>query len=144
MKTNKLLIAGGILSLIAAGLHVAIIIGGGDMYRTFGAGEELAAMDEAGSWYPAVLTFGIALVLFVWAMYAFSGAGLISKLPLLKAALVIIAAVYLLRGFALLPFWLVYPERMDDFMIWSSLICMVYGLCYAIGTWQVWGRLSDE
>ncbi len=137
-KINKLLIVGGLLSLIAALLHIAIIIGGGDMYRTFGAGEALAAMDEAGSLYPALLTSGIAFILFMWALYAFSGAGLIRRLPLLKPALVVISVIYLIRGFALIPIWLVHPELLNNFVILSSMVCLGYGFCYALGTKQIW------
>jgi len=135
------LVLGGLLSIGAAALHVYIIIEGGDMYREFGAGEKLAAMDEAGSWYPAVLTSGIALVLFVWGLYAFSGAGLIQALPLLKPALVVIATIYLLRGLVLIPLWIGWAEQVNVFVVWSSLVSLVFGLCYAIGTWQVWNRL---
>ena len=128
--------------MLAALLHVAIIMGGPDWYRFFGAGEELASMAEQGSWYPGVLTFGIALVLFIWGLYGFSGAGLLrQRLPFLKASLVIISAIYLLRGLALAPAYLVKPELVDTFLIWSSLICLVYGAAYAIGTRQVWARL---
>ena len=128
--------------MLAALLHVAIIMGGPDWYRFFGAGEELASMAEHGSWYPGVLTFGIALVLFIWGLYGFTGAGLLrQRLPFLKASLVIISAIYLLRGLALAPAYLVKPELVDTFLIWSSLICLVYGAAYAIGTRQVWARL---
>ena len=99
---NKLLVFGGSLSMLAAVLHIAVIIGGPDWYRFFGAGEELAVMAERGSWYPALLTSGIVVVLFIWALYAFSGAGLLKRrLPLLRAGLVVIAAIYLIRGLAL-------------------------------------------
>ena len=141
-QTNKLLLFGGLLSGIAALLHIAIIIGGPQWYRFFGAGEELALMAEKGSWYPAVLTFGIAVVLLFWALYAFSGASLIKRFPLLKAGLVVISAVYLIRGLAFIPVYIVKPEIVDDFLIWSSLICLVYGFSYAIGTRQVWEKLS--
>lgn len=130
--------------MLAALLHVGVIIGGPGWYRFFGAGEELAVMAEQGSWYPAVLTFGIALVLFIWGLYAFLGAGLLRhRLPFLKASLVIISAIYLLRGLVLLPAYLVKPELVDTFLIWSSLICLVYGAAYAIGTRQMWTRLSE-
>ena len=141
-QANKLLLFGGLLSGIAALLHIAIIIGGPQWYRFFGAGEELASMAEKGSWYPAVLTFGIAVVLLLWALYAFSGAGLIRRFPLLKVGLVVISAVYLIRGLAFIPAYFVKPEIVDDFLIWSSLICLVYGFSYAIGTRQVWAKLS--
>jgi len=61
-KANKLLLFAGALSGVAALLHVAIIIGGAEWYRFFGAGEELASMAKSGSWYPAVLTGAIAVL----------------------------------------------------------------------------------
>ena len=140
-KTNRLLLFAGVLSGIAALLHIAIIIGGTRWYRFFGAGEELASMAEKGSWYPAVLTFGIAVVLFIWALYAFSGAGLIRRFPFLKVGLVVISAIYLIRGLAFIPAYFVKPEIVDEFLVWSSLISLVYGLSYAIGTKQVWKKL---
>lgn len=141
-NTNKLLLVAGILSGVAALLHIAIIIGGPQWYRFFGAGEELASMAGKGSWYPAILTFGISVVLFIWALYAFSGAGLIRRLPLLKVGLVVISATYLIRGFAFIPAYLVKPEIVDEFLVWSSVICLVYGFSYAVGTKQVWATLS--
>ncbi len=140
-KTNIFLIVGGVLSIIASLLHVAIVLGGGDWYRFFGAGEELAAMDEAGAIYPKLLTLGIAAVLFSWALYAFSGAGLFKRLPLIRPILFTIAAIYLVRGFGLVPLWLFWPEHVSAFVVWSSFVCMIYGLCYAMGTWQVWNNL---
>ena len=141
-KTNKLLVFAGALSVIAALLHIGVIMGGPDWYRFFGAGEELASLAERGSWYPAMLTFGIAVVLFVWGLYAFSGAGLLHRrFPFLKTGLVVIATIYLIRGLVLFPAYLFKPELVDAFAIWSSLICLVYGLAYAIGTRQVWTRI---
>ena len=131
---NKSLLFGGILSLIAALLHISIIFGGPDWYRFFGAGEEMAIMAENGSWYPPLVTSGIALVLFIWALYAFSGAGIIRKLPLLRTGLVIISGIYLLRGLAIIPAYFLMPEVIDSFLVWSSLICLLYGISYAIGT----------
>lgn len=140
---NKWLVIGGWLSVVAALLHVGCIFGGGDWYRFFGAGEELARADEAGSWMPAILTAGIALVLFVWAAYAFSGAGHIRRLPLLRTALVIISAIYLLRGLFIIPV-LLEPQMRVPFNIWSSLIVLIYGIIYALGTRQAWPRLAGS
>ena len=136
------LVAGGVLSLLAALLHLAAIAGGPDWYRFFGAGEEMAQAAARGSPMPALVTSAIAAVLLAWAVYAFSGAGLIRRLPLLRTALIAIAAVYLLRAFALVPLLILRPERADSFAIVSSLIVLVYGAAYAIGTWRAWPRLS--
>ena len=140
-STNRWLVAAGWLSIVAALLHVACIFGGGDWYRFFGAGEELARADEAGSWMPAIITACIALILSLWAAFAFSGARLIRRLPLLRTALVAISAIYLMRGLLIIPA-LIEPVIRTPFNIWSSLIVLGYGLAYALGTWQSWPQLS--
>jgi hypothetical protein len=142
-QANRWLVIGGWLSLIAALLHVACIVGGGDWYRFFGAGEELARADEAGSWMPAIVTAGIATVLSVWAAYAFSGAGLLRRLPLIRTALVIISAIYLLRGLFIIPI-MIEPAMRNPFDIWSSLIVLGYGFVYTAGTWQFWKQQSKN
>ena len=139
---NKSLMAGGILSILAALLHIAIIIGGPDWYRTFGAGEEMAVMAEQGSWIPTVSTLAIFLLLFTWGMYAFSGAGLIKRLPFIKSILVIISAIYLLRGIAIFPVILFDIEPVDGLLIWSSLASFIMGLACAVGIKQEWVKLS--
>lgn len=67
MTRNPWLIAGGILSSLAAVLHVAVIVGGPDWYRFFGAGEGMARMAERGSAYPIAVALLIATILGVWA-----------------------------------------------------------------------------
>lgn len=136
------LIVGGVLSAIAALAHLAIIAGGPDWYRFFGAGEGMARAAERGELRPTLMTIGIAAVLFVWAAYAFSGAGLIPRLPLLRTALVAISAVYLLRALAPVAILLFRPGLMSPFWWWSSAIVLIYGLAYAIGTYTAWPRLS--
>lgn len=143
MTGNRWLIIGGWLSIAAAILHVGCILGGGDWYRFFGAGEEMARAAEAGSWMPPLVTAGIATILAVWAAYAFAGAGRIRRLPLLRTGLIVIAAIYLLRGLAIVPI-LIEPLMRTSFNIWSSLIVLGYGLIYAIGTWRAWPHLSHK
>jgi hypothetical protein len=137
---NKWLVAGGWLSIIASLLHVACIFGGDDWYRFFGAGEEMARADEAGHWMPAIVTSGIAFILAIWAAYAFSGAGVIRRLPLIRTALVIISGIYLLRGLFIIPI-MIEPAMRSPFNIWSSLIVLGYGMAYAIGTRLAWPQL---
>ena len=138
---NKWLLAGGLLSTLAAFLHLGVIAGGPESYRFFGAGERMARMAEQGSPTPTLITIGIALILFIWAAYAFAGAGLIRRLPLMRTALVTITAIYLLRGMILFPALAAGPQA-DAFTIWSSMIVLVYGLAYAIGTWTAWAELA--
>jgi hypothetical protein len=144
MKRNPWLIVGGCLSLAAALLHLAVIGGGPDWYRFFGAGEEMARAAEQGRWMPHLLTIGIAAVLTVWALYAFAGAGLIRRLPLMRTALVVISLIYLARGLLIIPIMMSVSLAEAPFDYWSSLIVLVYGICYAVGTWLAWPHLSKR
>ncbi|MBC7986719.1 MAG: hypothetical protein H7X93_08630 [Sphingomonadaceae bacterium] len=141
-RPNYWLIAGGWLSLAAAVLHLAVIAGGAEWYRFFGAGEGMARAAERGELTPHLITLGIVAILASWAAYAFAGAGLIRRLPLMRTALVAISAVYLLRGLVIVPMlFLAEPTR---FGIWSSLIVLTYGIAYAGGTWRAWPTLSNQ
>ena len=84
MVRNKWLVTAGMMSAAAALLHVATIAGGPEWYRFFGAGEAMARAAERGSPMPALVTAAIAFILLVWAAYAFSGAGLLRRLPLIR------------------------------------------------------------
>lgn len=141
---SRWLVVGGWLSLAAALLHLACIVGGPDWYRFFGAGEDMARAAERGEWRPTLVTLVIAAILVVWAAFAFSGAGRMPRLPLLRTGLIVISAVYLLRGLALMPLHMVRPDLTDAFTFWSSLIILIYGICYAVGLWRAWPTLSNR
>ncbi|OXS01010.1 hypothetical protein [Shewanella algae] len=91
------------LTAIAALLHLAIIPGGAEWYRLFGAGEAMAQMSENDSTYPAMVTAAIALILAGFSAFGFSGAGVIRPLPLLKTTLVLISGIFLARGLLGIP-----------------------------------------
>lgn len=141
---NPALVIGGLLSVAASLLHIGCIIGGPDWYRFFGAGEEMAVMAEQGSMTPTLLTLGIAAILAIWAAYAFSGAGLLRRLPLLRTGLVVISAIYLLRGLALIPALVINGASVMPFILWSSLVVLAYGIAYAVGTWTAWPNLKPH
>lgn len=140
---SLLLVVAGSLSGLASVAHIGVVLGGPSWYRFFGAGEGMARLAASGSWYPALITVGIALVLASWSVYAVSAAGLLPRLPLLKLVLVAVTAVYLLRGvggFALAA--LAPGGNSPAFWIWSSSICLVIGLVHAIGLAKQWEMLS--
>jgi hypothetical protein len=138
---NLPLTVGAALSAIAALLHVCIVFGGPAWYRFFGAGEHMASGAAAGHLYPPVVTLLIACVLGVWAAYALSGAGVLQPLPLLVLALPVITAVYLMRGLAALALFVFARRRLTAFWVWSSLICLGFGVVHLVGLVQVWPGL---
>ena len=153
-KRSRLLLFGGLLTGIVALLHVAIILGGAPWYRFFGAGERMAQLAARGSSVPAQATAIIAAVFGLWMLYALSGAGVIRRLPFLRLVLSLIAAIYLLRGALGIPLVLIVDDpytlqlrgRMP-FMLVTSAISIVLGLCYAVGASGVsreWGRDLDS
>ena len=138
---NVFLIVAGILSAVAAILHLGCIYFGASWYRFFGAGEQMALLSEQGSIQPTLMTSVIVLVLCIWSMYAFSAAGIIFKLPLIRLALIAITLIYLARGVA--GFFLISSPmgRSPEFWIWSSIICLFFGIVHLIGLKQQWASL---
>lgn len=103
----------------------------------------MARAAERGSWYPPLVTCAIAAVLAVWAQYAFSAAGIISRFPLARTALVLISAVLLTRAAAYFVRTTWRPDLSPSFMAWSSAIALALGLLFTIGTWQAWPSLTN-
>lgn len=138
---NVFLIVAGTLSAIAAILHLGCIYFGASWYRFFGAGEQMALLSEQGSIQPTLITSGIVLVLSIWSIYAFSAAGIIFKLPLIRLALVLITFIYLARG--IVGFFLINSPmgRSPEFWIWSSVICLSFGIVHLVGLKQQWSNL---
>lgn len=138
---NVFLIIVGGLSAVVAILHIGCIYFGAPWYRFFGAGEQMALLAERGSIQPTLITSGIVLVLSIWSIYAFSAAGVIVRLPLLRLALILITFIYLLRGVA--GFFLVSSPmgRSPEFWMCSSLICLSFGIIHFIGLKQQWSNL---
>ncbi len=138
----KFLEIAGLSSAFIALLHVVIIFLGAPAYRYFGAGEEMAHLAEQGSPTPTVVTAVLTAVFATWAAYAFSGAGTIGRLPLLRTGLITIGTIYTLRGLLLGPqvVWFLSGYRADvpPRQLVFSLVALVTGLAYLVGAKQTW------
>lgn len=126
-------------------LHAVIIAVGPRAYTYFGAGD-LAPLAASGSPMPALITTGLVLVFGVWAWYAFAGAGLVRRPPLLWPGVWIIGGIYTLRGLALLPEAVALsrgsastPTRYAVF----SLVSLATGVAYLVGAWRARGERRD-
>lgn len=144
---NYYLIWAGMASLAAALLHIATIFGGPSWYRLIGATEPIIRMAEKGHSYPAMVCMFSAALLFICAAYAFSGAGMMWKFPLLRTGLVFISAALLFHGIAFIPLVMLQPEMMlviydgkgiNTILIVTNIICVVAGIAYALGARQAW------
>jgi hypothetical protein len=147
-RGTALLTLAGTGSALVAALHAVIIALGAPAYRYFGAGEEMATQAERGSPVPAIVTAALTAVFALWAAYGFSGAGRMRRLPLLRTGLVVIGAIYTLRGLAVLPeaWWLVAgrtPPVLTRQLV-SSMVSLVIGLAYLTGTGRAWSTLEPR
>ena len=100
----------------------------------------MAHQAARGFIFPALVTAAIAAALACCALYAFSAAGAIRRMPLVGIALPLIGAVFLARGVLGVPAVLLIDSAYTHelrakmtFMVITSLICIVIGLCYAAG-----------
>lgn len=151
--SNRILFWSGVTAVVGALLHVAILIGGPDWYAFFGAPQRLVEMARAGNLRAPISCLVIATILLLFAAYAFSGAGVIRRLPLLRAALLLIASVLILRGILFIPLVLWRPgalagicdcRNVDTFIVATSIVCLALGIGYAIGARNVWRVRGGE
>lgn len=144
MKTGaNYFIAGAVLNFFIAALHIVIIFQGAAGYRYFGAGEEMAQLDEAGSLKPALVTLAVTFFFIIFGFYGLSAAVKLRKLPFLKIIVIIIAAIFVIRGLAFVADLYmmqkdpVYPTQ----MIYFSLVALLVGVCYTLGITKNWRTL---
>ncbi|MDK2126158.1 hypothetical protein [Parachitinimonas caeni] len=142
IESHSLMFA-GVGAILGAALHVVALIGGPEWIAFLRAPAAVVESARQGTWLAPVGCLFIAGLMTGCGLYAFSGAGVIGRLPFLRAGLVSIAAVCLLRGMILLPFLLYRPELFDKlpvFDVVASLVWFMIGAAYAIGAWQIWYR----
>lgn len=134
-KVNYYLVVGGAVSALIAILHLVLVFQPA-LYRYIRAGQEseLGLMAEQGAVPTTIITAALALMFAIWATYAFPGARLFGPLPLLRAALIAIAVIYLLRALALLAEvnMVINQGYPFQFVVFST-ISLVTGLLYLVG-----------
>jgi hypothetical protein len=133
----------GLAAVAGAALHVAILFGGPDWYAFFGAPAGLVEMARSGNLRAPISCLVIASLLALIAAYAFSGAGVVRRLPFLRLGLGSIAAVLILRGVLFIPLVVWRPgalsgvcdcRNVDAFLIVTSALCLVMGVGFALGS----------
>lgn len=144
MRGRADLIAAGVLSSGLALFHFAIILLGAQALRYFGA-PDLANRSDAGSIYPALLLAGITGLFVVFAFYAFAGAGLVKRPPLLRGSLLVIGGLYSLDGIQVGPKLVAYWSRKGSVQpreIVADALFLLIGVLYLRGTSRAWPELA--
>ena len=128
----KLLISAGIIASMAAIWHLLCILGGPSWFIFARAPHFVIHSAQQGTLIAPIATLVVASLMFACSLFAFSAAGVIGKLPLLKAALITIATLCLLRSFIAIPV-LVTAIEMDVWEIIASSVWFYLGLCFLLG-----------
>ena len=93
----------GLSSFAIALLQFVMYVGGRPVYFACGTPDSWIGLRERWPKAAFLVEVGLALLFATFAMYAFSGAGGISPLPLLPYGLAATAGIYLGRGILLIP-----------------------------------------
>jgi hypothetical protein len=138
LSSRNFFLAGGVISAGIAILHVVLTFKPEWWRYISGAVESpLAEMAERGSTGTRIASIALALIFAIWALYAFSGAGLIGSLPWQRTILIVIGAIYILRSLAIIPeINMVRSEGYSPRYVAFSIISLVAGLIYLIGVWR--------
>lgn len=123
--------------LAGALLHVVVLIGGPDWIAFVGAPPSIVESAREGTWLAPVSALGIALLLTIWALYAFSAAGFVRRLPYCGPMLTFVAVVFVLRGLIIAPALVAgrvnWRAPIDLFIVTSSLFILAIGVFLTIG-----------
>ncbi|MCG5264687.1 hypothetical protein [Acinetobacter pittii] len=134
---NVLLYLAALLTFCAALLHFVCVFWGANGFRFLGAGKSIVQMVERGHWYPNFTAISVGLILTVCATYAFFAAKGIQILPFTKIILSLVAAVFLIRGFAFPWLKSKFVGNSDLFWYVSSAFCLILGALYAAGVYLI-------
>ena len=132
---NKFLMVGGLIAGLAVIWHLLMIIGGPSWYVFARAPRYIVESAREGTFVAPVGAVAIAMLMFTCAAYAFSGAGLIRKIPLLKLALPTISFICLVRGLYFSPIFF----SLKVLGVWhlvASSVWFFVGVCFLLGTFS--------
>ena len=110
-----------------------MIIGGPNWYAFARAPKYIVESAREETFIAPLGAVAIAVLMLTCTVYAFSGAGLLGKMPLLKLALPIISFICLTRGLYISP--LFYPLKiLGAWHLIASSVWFFVGVCFLLGT----------
>lgn len=143
-KGRAWLLAAGAVSSAMALFHIGIAVVGEPAYRYFG-GSNFAQQAAAGSLVPAAMLLGIASVFALFAFYAFAGARLGPRPPLLRTGLIFISLLYGVHGLFVGPELVARLTHRPSGMpsnLGVDAIFLAMALPYVVGTVAAWPELG--
>lgn len=128
---------GGYINILIAGGHILGLFWADKMFEVTGIGKEMKELAQTHSSVPYLLTIFVAVVFFIFGLYGLSAGKKFRKLPFLKPAIFIIAAIYLFRGFGELITDKIQGTNSVNETIYS-LFALTIGLLFLFGGLKKW------
>ncbi len=135
---SRALRIGGRANLVIAAGHVIGLLWAWSFFRAVGIEHEMRELATQGAALPYIATLVTAAAFAMFGVYGLSGAGDLGRLPILRAGLVSIAAIFILRATLLGGVGAVSDG--DGAQIVYAAISLLVGLCYAYGATARHGR----
>ena len=133
----------GIINFILSLGHLASLIRARQVFEAGGVGKEMAELSQIHPSLPYLLTVMVAIVLFVFGLYAFSADGRIRKLPLLKPVIFGIASLFILRTFMGIAEMIFRGGVHIPLELCYSSGSLAIGLLYLLGGLKKWRKIQD-
>lgn len=142
-KYQGILITGGVINCLIGLLHLIIPFIGPSAYTYFGAGEVMVSLAASNPIIPGAITALLGLVFIIFGVYAFSGAGLIKRLPILHIGLAVIGGIFMIRGLIIpLDVFFFLTGKPSIRYAGFSLVALLVGFLYLWPTTHAWSSLK--
>tara|TARA_Y100001968_G_scaffold322586_1_gene358923 strand:+ start:4133 stop:4570 length:438 start_codon:yes stop_codon:yes gene_type:complete len=135
-----LLFIAGVIAVLTAFAHLSCIFLGPQCFETQMAPVSVIESAKAGTLLAPLGTVVVSTVFIVFGCYAFSGATLIRRLPLLSFGIYAIAAACIIRGILPIQLWIRQPDRVTDTVLIVGGVWLLVGLCYFFGYKAINGK----
>ena len=135
-----LLFIAGVIAVLTAFAHLSCIFLGPQCFETQMAPVSVIESAKAGTLLAPLGTVVVSTVFIVFGCYAFSGATLIRRLPLLSFGIYAIAAACIIRGILPIQLWIRQPDRVTDTVLIGGGVWLLVGLCYFFGYKAINGK----
>ena len=130
---SKLLVSAGVIASASALWHLLCILGGPSWFEFARAPQQIIDSAQQGTLLAPIGTITVSSLMFACTVFAFSSAGLIRKVPLLKPALITISFIYTSRALIAIPI-MITPDGYDIWEIVASSVWLYVGVCFIVGT----------
>ena len=144
LSSRTWLLIAALGSTLGALLHLVVALSWrADWIAYFRAPAIIVRLVRDGSWLGALVGLVIAALMQVAGFYALAAAGILPRLPMTRTALIFLAVIGMLRGFAIPISLLFSPNLIHRYVMFDWIAASIWGclgICFAVGAVQTFAR----